>query len=80
MAGYFELANCTEFILSEIADAKITQKDVAMSYALAILSSEKTDWAKVNQAIRERWSGDSGLNRIKKAAWKIVEQKSEAVA
>lgn len=74
MSGHWELADCTNLILGEIADSGMKQKDIAMSYALALQSSEKTDWAKVNQAIVERWSV-SGLERIKTQAWKLAERK-----
>lgn len=69
MAGHFELMNCTAFLLGEIADDRLAQKDIELSYALALRSSEATDWEKVNAAIIARWS-KSGLERIKKAAWK----------
>jgi len=63
-----ELANCEQILLDEIADKAMRQKDVAQSYALAILSSEKPDWIVVNRAIIGRWS-HSGLQRIKRMAW-----------
>jgi len=44
------------------------QKDIAQTYALALKSSDTTDWAKVNAAIIKRWSR-SGLKRIKHLAW-----------
>lgn len=64
----FELACCTEVLLNEIAHKELTQKDIAMTYGLALRSSHPTDWPDVNRAIIERWSL-SGLKRIKKAAW-----------
>ena len=63
-----ELANCTQTLLNEIADKGFKQNSIAMTYALALRSSETIDWAKVNKAIVKRWS-ISGLNRIKKLAW-----------
>ncbi len=51
-----ELANCTNHLLSEIADRTMHRRDVAQSYALALQSSEVTDWARVNAAIIVRWS------------------------
>jgi len=66
-----ELANTTNTLLTEIRDRNFNQKNVAMTYALALRSSEATDWGEVNRAIIERWSF-SGLEAVKKAAWKIA--------
>lgn len=63
-----ELALCTDVLLDEISKKESKQKDIAQTYALALRSSEETDWAKVNQAIIARWSV-SGLKQIKKMAW-----------
>ena len=63
-----ELANCTNTLLAEIGDKQCKQKDIAKTYALAINSSESTDWKAVNLAIIDRWSR-SGLERIKSMAW-----------
>ena len=63
-----ELVCCTSTLLREIADKSCKQKDIAQTYALAIKSSEATDWRKVNEVIVERWSF-AGLNRIKQLAW-----------
>jgi len=54
--------------MSEIADKRLYQRDIAKTYALALRSSEETDWKKVNTAIIQRWSV-SGLETIKKMAW-----------
>jgi len=63
-----ELACCTSTLLREIEDKTFKQKDIAKTYALAIRSSEDTEWWKVNRTIVKRWSV-SGLNRIKQLAW-----------
>lgn len=67
----FELCDCENTLLREIRDKAFKQKSIAMTYALAMRSSEMKDglidWAKVNQAIIGRWS-NSGLERIKKMA------------
>lgn len=68
----FELTNITSTILREIATPQLKQADVAKTYALAIKSSEKIDWSAINQAIITRWSR-SGLNRVKKMAWRICQ-------
>lgn len=64
----FELSTPTQTLLAEIADRKMTRKHIAVTYRLAMQSSVKTDWAKVNKAIMERWS-PSALKWIKEAAW-----------
>ena len=63
-----ELADCTNAILREIDNPRLYRKDIAMTYALALRSSEEVDWAKVNKAIMNRWSS-SGLKFIKEQAW-----------
>lgn len=65
---------CTEVILNEVSHKEITQRDVALSYALAIKSqmqgADKPDWGKINRAIIARWSMP-GLERIKKGAFDL---------
>ena len=65
-----ELVCCEDMLLREIADKRFKQKDIAQTYALAMISSEepRIDWLKVNRAIIQRWS-KSGLERIKNMAW-----------
>lgn len=63
-----ELGNCTQHLLTEIADRKFTRRAVAQSYRLAMASSEPTDWGQVNAAIIARW-GERGLERVKALAW-----------
>ena len=63
-----ELANCTTTLLQEIADNRMKRRNVAKTYALALKSSEPTDWSAVNAAIIQRWSR-SGLEWIKRMAW-----------
>ena len=62
-----ELMDTTRAIVDEI-ESGATQKSVAMTYAFAIKSRDKTDWPVVNRAIIARWSR-SGLERIKRLAW-----------
>ncbi len=69
MSGFrAELMDCTRVLLEEIADPQMKRKDVAKTYALALRSSYKTDWAVVNRAIIDRWS-TSALEWIKQQAW-----------
>ena len=63
-----ELADCERVLLQEIADRRFKRNHVAMTYRLALASSDEPDWARVNEAIVERWSV-SGLQWIKKRAW-----------
>ena len=63
-----ELMDCTNVLLDEIADKQFKQKDIAMTYALSLQSSDTTNYKKVNKAIIDRWSA-YGLNRIKEMAW-----------
>ena len=64
-----ELTCTTQVLLDEIHNPRLRQKDIATTYRLAILSSDETDWKEVNKAIITRWS-KSGLERIKKMAWR----------
>jgi hypothetical protein len=64
----FELENCEAVILDEIANPEMKKKDIAKTYALAMMSSDKPNFAKINLAIIERWS-ERALNDIKIMAW-----------
>lgn len=68
-----ELADCTNVIVRECSMPELKQADVAETYAMALVSTWPTDWAVVNAAIVARWP--KGLERVKKRAWKIVEDK-----
>ena len=57
-----------EFVIENEINQGCTQKQIAQTYALALISSYKTDWRRVNNAIMDRWSPE-GLNRIKQMAW-----------
>ena len=63
-----EMACCTKTLLNDISIKEMTKRSLAQTYALALRSSEETDWKRVNQAIIKRWS-HSALNDIKKMAW-----------
>jgi len=62
-----ELCCTTSTLLQDIAIKEFKKIHIAQTYALALRSSEGTDWAKVNKAIIERWSR-SALEDIKKMA------------
>lgn len=61
------LVDPTGTILSELGHKDVTQRSVALTYYLAMISDFKTDWEKVNRAIIERWSV-AGLQRVKQLA------------
>ena len=65
-----EIVNVQGMILGEIATKSMKRNDIALSYALCMVSSEPVDWAVVNKAIIERWSV-AGLTYIKERAWRI---------
>lgn len=67
-----ELTDPTGTLLREIALKQCKRKCVAKTYALAIRSTVSTDWARVNDAIVERWS-QSALGYIKALAWATLE-------
>lgn len=68
-----ELAMCEKTLLQEIGNKQFKRNDVALTYAMAMASSERDriDWAKVNHAIIWRWSL-SALTYIKQRAWKLM--------
>ena len=63
-----ELMSTTKTLLDEINNKKLHKKDISQTYRLAMNSSDKTDWEKVNKAIIFRWSL-SALKDIKEWAW-----------
>lgn len=73
------LVCCTDVICNEVAQG-LSQKDIALTYAMAIKSqaqgADKPDWSTINGAILARWKM-SGLERIKARAIKILEGKIE---
>lgn len=64
----------TAEIISMIAPGYSTRQDAAVHYGWGIkYHQDEIDWPKLNAAIIERWSA-SGLEWIKRRAWKINEQ------
>lgn len=59
-----------KYVLTEINDPHKTQSDVAKYYSTLI--GKKYDFEMINLAIKLRWS-KSGLNRVKRMAWKLLE-------
>jgi hypothetical protein len=73
--AYVEMVDPQSAILGEIADARMTRDDVALTYAFAIRQQAEMDFALVNRAIVERWSL-AALKYIKTKAWALVEGKA----
>lgn len=69
-----ELA-CVESVIENEIDQGLTQKDIATTYAMGLVSSWPTDWARVNKAILAKWP--KGLKRVKEWAWKIAESRGQ---
>lgn len=68
-----EMVNPQEQLLEEIIWPGMTQESIGITYAFIVAQEPDADWAKINQAIRERWKGRTALERIKKMAWKHLE-------
>lgn len=65
-------------IMEELTDPLYrgtTQGSVALTYAFVIAQlGGLADWRKINAAIRARWKSSTALPRIKKLAWKQVDE------
>jgi hypothetical protein len=67
-----EITNPEKVILDELRMRGITQKSIALTYAFCIKQiKDETRFGVINQAIIDRF-GEKALERIKKAAWKII--------
>lgn len=79
MSLTIEMSDPEGTIMQEIADRSATQRSVAITYAFLIAQDEgKTaDWPTINSAIKARWKGRTALERIKKLAWKTVQNWEE---
>lgn len=76
MSERIELAHPQAVLMQEIADERMKRADVALTYAMAMVSSDPVEWPTVNRAIMDRWSM-AGLKWIKTRAWKLVREKQE---
>lgn len=63
------LADPTGQIERECDEPMLKQRDVALTYALAMRDERvvPVDWKRANEAILKRWP--RGLERVKKMAW-----------
>ena len=66
---------CCEMVIENEIEQGCSQKEIANTYAMALVSSWPTDWKRVNEAIAVKWP--RGLNRVKTWAWKIAESKGQ---
>ena len=68
------LSDPTGQIERECAQPEMRQRDVALTYALAIRDESlvPVDWKRANEAILRRWP--KGLERVKRAAWRIHDE------
>jgi hypothetical protein len=57
-----------KFLLAELEERGVTQRDVAQTYSY-LIGRAGVGWHVINLAIRERWS-EAGLVRVKQLAWK----------
>ena len=71
----FTMHNPRRQLLEELHYKGITQASVALTYAFLIAQEHGSDFTDVNRAIRAKWKGKAALERIKKAAWKHVEER-----
>lgn len=62
-----------ELVIENEIKIGLGKDDVAKTYALALMSSYKTNWSKVNKMILDKW-GPQGLIDIKNKAWEIKEK------
>lgn len=69
-----EMHDPAAHILEELSYPGITQASIAITYAFAIVQQPEADWPKINAAIRARWPSKTGLERVKKAAWKQIDE------
>lgn len=71
------LTGCTMVTLNEI-ERGLNQKQIASTYAMAIVSESRCvdapDWRAINEAICKRWS-PAGRERVKRMAWRILEKR-----
>lgn len=72
----FYMTCCTMVLLNEIEELKLSQKDVALTYAAAMRSEkagvDNPDWGVIGAAGQKRW-GPAGWKRVKDRAWGIYE-------
>lgn len=72
---------CCEAVIENEIKQGLRQKDVAMTYAMAMHSEahgRETDWKRINGAIMDKW-GRRGLDRVKKQAHCLYESRGQTV-
>jgi hypothetical protein len=69
------MVNPQRVIMHEIASG-FPQNSVALTYAFIMRQEGETaDWPTINRAIMNRWKGRTSLERVKKMAWKYLEDR-----
>jgi hypothetical protein len=68
-----EMVNPVGVIMEELADRRMGQRTVALTYAYIIRQEPNADWPTINAAIMARWRGRTALVRVKTMAWKWVD-------
>jgi hypothetical protein len=68
------LADPVGTIEQECGAKEIKQRDVALTYALALRDENEVpvDWARANAAIKKRWP--KGLARVKELGWRMLRE------
>ena len=77
------LTCCTFVLVNEIETLRLPQKDVALTFAMALRSEasgcDKVDWDKVGAAALRRWK-PSGWMRVKELGWAYFERRKKPTA
>jgi hypothetical protein len=72
------LACCTFVLVNEIENLRLPQKDVAVTFAMALRSEaagrDTVDWDKVGAAALRRWK-PSGWRNVKELGWAYYERR-----
>lgn len=70
------LACCTFVLCNEIENIRLSQNDIAITFAMALRSeqagADKVDWERVGAAALRRWK-PSGWMRVKELGWAYFE-------
>ena len=74
MSGQFYMVCCTFVLCNEIENLRLPQKDVALTFAMALRSEangvDKVDWEKVGGAAQRRWNP---------TGWMCVKERGRAI-
>lgn len=76
MFSFTTVRGCTQFLLKEIDDRSMNERQVGHCYALAKFSPETVEWYLIDKAVANRW-GHIGLLRVKEYAAKVISRLME---